>query len=142
MKQASIVNTLNRLYIIENRSLPMYMVDACPWSHPGDEKTSQVFANIVADQKVMSQRLADLIDAREGRLHNGSFPMQYTDLNLVSLDYLVGEVARLLRQDIEAIRVAADKLAGDREAQELAEEILGSERAHLEALEDLTPQPA
>ncbi|HEY2837958.1 MAG TPA: hypothetical protein VGJ26_02330 [Pirellulales bacterium] len=142
MKQASILNTLNRLYIIENRSLAMYMVDACPWSHSGDEKTSQVIAHIVADQKAMSQRLADLIDAREGRVHNASFPMQFTDLNLVSLDYLVGELARLLRQDIEAIRACVEKLAGDREAQELAEEILGAEQAHLEALEDLTPQPA
>ena len=142
MKQASILNTLNRLYLIENRSLAMYMVDACPWTHAGDAKASQVMANIVSDQKVMSQRLADLIDARGGRLHNGSFPMQFTDLNMVSLEYLVGEVARLLRQDIESIRAAVEKLAGDREAQELAEEILGAEQAHLEALEDLTPQPA
>jgi hypothetical protein len=142
MKQASILNTLNRLYLIENRSLAMYMVDACPWSHPGDEKAAQVLAHIVADQKVMVQRLAELIDAREGRVHNGSFPMQFTDLNLVSLDYLVGEVARLLRQDIESIRASVEKLAGDREAQELAEEILGAEQAHLEALDGLTPQPA
>jgi ferritin-like metal-binding protein YciE len=142
MKQASILNTLNRLYIIENRSLAMYMVDSCPWTHSGDEKASQVIAHIVADQKAMSQRLADLIDAREGRLHNGSFPMQFTDLNMVSLDYLVGELARLLRQDIEAIRACVEKLDGDREAKELAEEILGAEQAHLEALEDLTPQPA
>src|SRR3954471_2043005 len=118
MKQASIVNTLNRLYLIENRSLAMYMVDACPWTHSGDEKAAQAMANIVADQKVMSQRLADLIDARGGRLHNGSFPMQFTDLNMVSLEYLVGEVARLLRQDIDSIRASIEKLAGDHEAQE------------------------
>jgi ferritin-like metal-binding protein YciE len=142
MKQASILNTLNRLYLIENRSLAMYMVDACPWSHAGDEQAAQVISHIVADQKVMAQRLADLIDARDGRVHNGSFPMQFTDLNMVSLEYLVGELARLLRQDIESIRTSVEKLAGDREAQELAEEILGSEQAHLEALEDLTPQPA
>jgi len=142
MKQASILNTLNRLYIIEHRSLAMYMVDSCPWSHPGDEKAAQVIAHIVADQKAMAARLAELIDAREGRLHNGSFPMQFTDLNMVSLDYLVGELARLLREDIESIRASVEKLAGDREAQELAEEILGSEQAHLEALEDLTAQPA
>ncbi len=142
MKQATVIDTLNRLFIIEHRSLAMYMIDSNPWMRAGDEKAAQVVAQIVQDQKAMAQRVADLIDAREGRIHNGSFPMQYTDLNMVSLDYLIGELARLLRQDIEAIRSCVERLAGDREAQELAEEILGAEQAHLEALEDLTPQPA
>ena len=89
----------------------------------------------------MIGRLGELIDARNGRVDRGSFPMEYTDMNMLSLDFLVQEMIRCQKRDIADIERIVAELGADREARELAEEVLGSERAHLEALEELVNQP-
>ena len=101
-----------------------------------------MLADIIADQKAMAGRIAELIDARGANVDHGTFPMEFTDLNLLSLDYLLRELVRYQKRDIATIERLIAGLAGDREARELAEEVLGSERAHLEALEELAIQPA
>src|SRR5690242_19802807 len=129
MPSAKTIDLLNELFAIENRSLPTYLADACPWTHPGDEPASQALVHILADQQQMVGRLGDLIDARGGRVDRGSFPMEYTDMNLLSLDFLVLELIRCQKRDIADIERIVPIFGADREARELAEEILGSERA-------------
>jgi hypothetical protein len=141
MAPANTVNLLNQLFAIQNRALPRYVADACPWTHPGDEAATTALTHILADQQAMIGRLGELIDARGGRVDRGSFPMEYTDMNLLSLDFLVLELIRCQKRDIADIERIVTALGADREARELAEEVLGSERAHLEALEDLHKQP-
>lgn len=136
------LDNLNRLFEIEHRSLPTYLADACPWTHTGDEKATATLANIVADQQALAGRIAELIDDRSGRVDTGSFPMEYTDMNLLSLDFLLLELVRCQKRDIASIEQVVSALAADREARDLAEEVLGAARAHLEALEDLAQQPA
>lgn len=142
MPPAKTIDLLNELYAIENRSLATYLADACPWTHPGDEPASQALAHILTDQRQMVGRLGELIESRGGRIDRGSFPIEYTDLNLLSLDFLVLELIRCQKRDIADIERIVAALGADREARELAEEVLGSERAHLEALEDLVKQPS
>ncbi|MBI2826048.1 MAG: hypothetical protein HYX69_15290 [Planctomycetia bacterium] len=142
MAKPDAINVLNRLFEILHRSLPTYLTDACPWTHPGDEKASEALGHIVADQRSMAGRVAELIDARGGRVAMGSFPMQFTDTNLLSLDYLLRELVRCQRADVAAIEKCVRDVSGDREARALAEEVLGAERAHLEVLEELVKQPA
>jgi len=142
MAAAKSFDALNRLHVIEHRSLATYLADACPWTHPGDEPATKAIASILADQQAMAGRVAELIDARNGRVARGSFPMEYTDMNMLSLDFLITELVRCQKRDISEIEQIVADLATDREARELAEEVLGSERAHLEALEELLRQPA
>ncbi len=133
---------LNQLFEILHRSLSTYLADACPWTHTGDERATKALADIVADQKAMSGRIAELIDSRGDRVESGHFPMEYTDLNLLSLDYLIRELIACQKCDLADIESIVTALGGDREARELAEEVLGAERAHLESLEELAKQPA
>ncbi|HEY1601582.1 MAG TPA: ferritin-like domain-containing protein [Pirellulales bacterium] len=142
MAQVDSIDLLNRLFEIEHRSLLTYLTDACPWTHSGEEKATTALAHIAADQQAMTVRIAELIDSRGGRIDSGSFPMYFTDTNLLSLDFMLRELVKHQKHDIaEIVRIVA-MLGADREARELAEEILGSERAHLEVLEDLAIQPA
>jgi hypothetical protein len=141
MPTAKTIDLLNELYAIENRSLAAYLADACPWTHPGDEPATQALVHMLADQRQMVGRVGELIEARGGRVDRGSFPIEYTDLNLLSLDFLVLEMIRSQKHDIADIERIVAELGADREARELAEEVLGSERAHLEALEELVNQP-
>lgn len=131
---------LNDLMAIEYRSFPMYLTDACPWTHTGDEQASETLLNIVADQKAMAQRIAALILDSGGRIETGEYPMEFTDTHFLSLDFLFKELLRYQRQDVAAIERIVRELSNHRAARELAEEALGMERAHLEAIESLVGQ--
>lgn len=134
------IDALNDLFTLLCRSLVMYVADACPRTHRGDERATMVVQDVVADQKEMAARVAELIVERGGRPDAGSFPMTYTDLNLLSLDYLLRELAIEQRRAVAAFQSCAAELGGDSEARELAEEALGQARAHLDALESLSSQ--
>lgn len=131
------IRLLNRLLGIEYRSLPMYLTYASPWTHEGDEKATEALRHIVADQEAMSQRIAELVQSLGGRPEPGEYPMDFTSMHFLSLDFLLTELVRHQQRSIAAIERVVGQLGDDREARELAEELLGSERAHLEALESL-----
>ncbi len=128
---------LNRLLTIVYRSFPMYLADACPWIHDGDARAKQLLDHIVADYRMYSQRISDLLMERRRMTGYGEFPMAFTDTHDLSLDYLLNEMAYYQKQDIAAIQRCVADLAGDPEARALAEEVLGNARGHLESLEEL-----
>jgi hypothetical protein len=139
--KASSIPTLYRILATLNRSLAMYLADADPWRRSGDEPTAAALARIVEDQRRDVNRLADaIIDSSAAHVDAGQWPMEFTDLNFLSLDYLLQELIRHQREDVAEIQRCASLLANDRDARELAEEVLGSEQAHLESLEDLARQ--
>ena len=138
MARNNSINALNRLFQGHHRSLVTYLADACPWTHSGDEKASDTLAHILADQQTLAGRIAELIDARGGRVDPGSFPMYFTEFNLLSLDFMVGELLHYQDEMIASIEQIVAALGADREARELAEETLGAARAHREALSELT----
>ena len=135
-----LIDSLNRLLEIEYRSFPLYLGDAAPWFSEADVKAVETLKNIAADQQAMSQRIAELILDLGGRIEPGEYPTQFTDTHFLSIEFLLKELVYYQRQDIADIEQIVASLAGHREARELAEETLGAERAHLEALEALTPQ--
>ena len=71
MNHEATTEILNRLLAVINRSLPMYLAEAAPWTHPGDEQAAQTLERIVADQRRDVSRLAELIIARAGRCSTG-----------------------------------------------------------------------
>ncbi len=132
---------LNRLFQIVTRSLPMYLAGADPWTKSSDEPATKALERIVADAKFYSSRLAEMILEYRGRIDQGDFPMEFTELNMLSLDYLVKELPQYLRSDLAEIQRCIDDLRDDIGARVLAEELLGNTRGHLETLEELAKQP-
>lgn len=142
MTKQRALELLNELLHVEYRSFAMYLTEACPWTRNSDQKAAEALDNIVADQKLMAQRIAELILDSGGRLEPGEYPMEFTDTHFLSLDFLLTELLRYQRQDIAAIERIVAQLSEVRAARELAEETLGMERAHLEAIDALVAQPA
>ena len=134
MAEPQNIDVLNRLLELEYRSLPMYLAGTSYWTHIGDERATAVFEQIVADQKVMAGRLADLIFDRGGLIDSGTFSMQFTDMHMLSLDYLIRELVNWQRYTIAEIEKCIAGLSKDPEARHLAQETLGSERGHLDNL--------
>jgi hypothetical protein len=133
---------LNRLLMTLHRSLPMYLADAAPWTHHGDEGAKNVLCHIVADYQVYVGRITELLLSRRQLAGFGDYPMVFTDTHDLSLDYLIGELIFYQKQDIATIQGCALVLQSDPAGRTLAEEVLGNARGHLESLEELQGQPA
>jgi hypothetical protein len=131
------LDVLGRLFRILNRSLPMYLAGADPWRCPGDEEAANVLADIVADARHYSSQIAETILQERGRVDSGDYPMEFTELNMLSLDYLLTEMVRRQTRDIVAIERCIADLAGNLPFQVLTEEVLGNARGHFEALQEL-----
>ena len=131
------IDVLGRLFRILNRSLPMYLAGADPWRHPGDEPAAKALADVVADQRLYAGRIAEAILRERGRIDQGDYPMEFTELNMLSLDYLLTEMVRRQKRDIAVIERCVADLAGNLQYQVLAEEVLGNARGHLESLQEL-----
>lgn len=133
---------LNRLLILHHRSLPMYLSYALPYPTRGDDKARDVLKHIVASQKEMVDRIGSLLVEREVDVTHGEFPIYFTGLHDLSLEYLVRRMIADQRRDIAEIEKCAEQLSDDPYGKALAEEALGAAKAHLDALEELVPQAA
>ncbi len=137
MSQPVINRSLNRLLTIIYRSLPMYLTQACPWTHRGDEKAVAALARIVDEQKQLATRVAEFILEHHGPIEMGEFPLDFPDTHDLSLDYLLTKLVICQKNDIAALERCAADLQKDRAATALAEEALGAAKGNLETLEEL-----
>ncbi len=118
----------------------MYLTYATPWTHHGDERIVEVLRHIVADQKDTCSRIAHYLQQQQTPVNTGDYPMGFTDLHDLSLDYLVSRLIRCQTQDQATIAACVHELSSEPGAHSLAEEALGAARAHLESLQELAMQ--
>jgi len=132
---------LTRVLAVQFRSLAMYLHDAVPWTHAGDERAVETLKHVVGDQRALCTRIGDFLIDRYGRMETGEYPLAFTGLNDCSLDYLLLELIAAEKQIIAVIERSVQALQRDPAALALAEESLGAARGHLESLEEALPQP-
>ena len=130
-------DVLNRLSVIHNRSLPMYLSYASPSWRWGDDTARQTLQHIVADQKEYVDRIGSMIMDNDGVVRSGEFPMTFTGLHDLSFDFLLGKLIEHQKRDIAAIEACVLDLNRNPMAKALAEESLGAAKAHLQSLEEL-----
>jgi hypothetical protein len=128
---------LNRLLTIVHRSLPIYLADASPWTHEGDEKAVKALQLIVEQQHELANRIANYIIDHFGPANPGEYPADFPDTHDLSLDYLMGKLVQCQKADVDAAQACVNELHSERQAHALAEEALGAARGHLETLEEL-----
>jgi hypothetical protein len=138
--KSSTAAIMNRLLALHQRSLPMFLTYAAPWTSTHDLKAVQTLRYLVEDQKRLAARMADYMLERRWRIDNGEFPLEFTGLHDVSLEYLWQKLIDAEKSDIAAIQQCIAGLASDPFARALAEEALGSARGHLESLEEISPE--
>ena len=142
MTDSYVARLLSGLFAIEYRSLPMYLCDAQPWRRSSDERAASTLHDIVADQRATAARIAEAIHDLGAHVAPSTYPMDFTDTHDLAIDFLLRRILERQRADIAAIERLIPKFGAHRVGRELAEEALGSEKAHLEALESLVAQPA
>ena len=137
MARQTTVDTLNRLLAVHSRSLPQYLCSAHPWTTAKDSQAEHVLRQMADDHRLMVERIGSAILAEGQRPELGEFPMAFTGMHDLSIQYLIHEVAERQRQGLATIRQCVEQLQHAPAARALAEEALGAAEGHLQNLEEL-----
>lgn len=139
MLQATTRNALNRLLQIHCRSFAQYLRYARPHTPGGNQEKMEIIDQIAEDQQAVSERIIALLHDASETPNMGKFPMEFTDMHDLSIDYVVKEATRYQRQTLRAISQCVDALQSSPSALALAEEAWGMAQGHLQSLEELAP---
>ena len=137
MSPPSTIEVLNRLLVLHERSLPMYLSYAPPNRMADHPQAKAVLDQIVEDQKRTIDRLATIVLDSGGQVDYGEFPMAFTGLHDLSLDYLLKLMAERQKKLVAACENLANLLGSAPYAQAAAREALGEAKGHLQNLEEL-----
>ena len=133
----SIARILNRLLVLHQRSLPMFVTYASPWAEARDAEALEALRHLVEDQQRLAGQITDYMFERRWRVDSGEFPLEFTGLHDVSLEYLWPKLIESQQRNIREIQTCISGLGSDPYARALAEESLGSAKGHLETLEEI-----
>ena len=136
------IDVLNRLLVIHNRSLPMYLGFAHPRFARGNAAAGETLAMIVEDQERTIDRVGGMIVEAGADVAAGEFSMVFTAFHDISFDFLLPKIIEHQQQDIDAIGACVDQLDADPIAKAIAEETLGAAQGHLENLQELSQDHA
>ncbi len=135
MDHSQAIDVLNRLLQTLYRSLPMYLQGRRVWA--GAPPLRDALADLIADQQHYVDRIGQLIYEWDGRVAPAQFPLDFTSLNDVSLDWLWNRIVDDQQQALAAIQRCVQQLSDSPRALSLAQEILGNARGHLLTLEEI-----
>lgn len=135
MHELAVNRALNRLLAIEQKSLPQYLHGAAPYTRRADDRLQTLLADIAMHQQAFAARIIEMLESRRALIDGGRFPLAWTDLHDLDLSLLIPRMIEAARNDVSEIEEIVAQLHDDLPAQELAQEVLGAERANLENLE-------
>jgi hypothetical protein len=142
MPTPSTIDIMNRLYVLHHRSLAVYLHYATPDRLASNPKALAVLGQMVADQTRTADKLATMILDANGQVDPGEFPMSFTALHDLSVEYLVKQLIERQKRHIAACEKLADQLTMAPYAQAAAREAIGEAKGHLDNLEELAAEPA
>ena len=125
-----------------DKNPPQYLANTRPWTRRGDEKAEDLLKQITREQQRDIERIVGVIEATREPLPTVQFPMAFTDTHDLSIEHLIREVTAYQKQDVASLESCVALAGADIVAKSLVEEVLGSARAHLELLEELSAAPA
>lgn len=130
------VQILNRLLAIHGSSLPMYLASAPPHRQFGDESAWETLQHITDDQQQMIDKIADHVESLDGTPNMGEFPMEFTGLHDLSMDFILRKALQRQKNEVALIEQISADLEPGSQARALSQESLGAAKAHVEALEE------
>jgi hypothetical protein len=142
MSPPSAIDILNRILVLHERSLPVYLSYAPPYQLAAHPKAKAVLDQIVADQRRTIDRLGTLVIESGGTVDYGEFPMSFTSLHDLSLDYLLKVLIERQEKFVAVCEKLVDMLNMAPFAQAAAREAVGEAKGHLENLRELQAELA
>lgn len=140
--KADAIHWLNRLLAIHCRSFPQYLRWSRPHVPEGRGQELEAFEAIALDQDIMAERISRMVIDADALPRTGEFPMEFTDLHDLDIDYLIMTAVRYQVQDVASIEALVERLHLVPAARSLAEESLGMAKGHLDTLRELADSTA
>jgi hypothetical protein len=137
MSPPSTTEILNRLLVLHMRSLPMYLRYAPPYEIYRNDRAGAVLRQIADDHQRTVDRLGTLILDAGGTVDYGEFPMSFTSLHDLSLQYHLKLLIERQEKHIAACQKLADQLNMAPYAQAASREAVGEAKGHMDNLRDL-----
>lgn len=135
------IRKLNKLLAILSRSFVQYLRWSRPYAPAGHEEALETLAAIADDQDAMGDRISRTVIDAGALPRTGEFPMEFTDLHDLDLDFLIAAAVRYQEYDVTAVQALVEGLSGAPAAKSLAEESLGLCKGHLDSLRELVRAP-
>jgi hypothetical protein len=125
----------------ESLALLQYIRDAFPWTSLEEQEAWPRLRQVVEEDSHGLAELAQFLARRRVPLpYIGMFPVDFTSINFVSLDYVVPLLLDEQRREVAALEADQARVA-DPEAREQLQRLLDLKRRHLSALEGLAAAP-
>lgn len=140
--KADAIHLLNRLLAIHCRSFPQYLRYSRPHVPPGRADEIEALEAVAFDQDVLADRISRMIVDARFLPRSGEFPMEFTDLHDLDIDFLLRAAIRYQEQDVATIGGIVERLQTAPAAKAVAEESLGLAKGHLDSLRELIDMPA
>jgi hypothetical protein len=128
---------LNDLLIDVGRSLLQYTSEAWPWASTEHEQMRDAVERMAGEQREIITALAELLADRGHAIDFGTYPTEYTSLHYVAIDFLLSQLVANQRSVLAACEAVARAAAEDDQAGALLQDIVLSERRHLEELQTI-----
>jgi hypothetical protein len=140
MSQPSTIHLLNRLLGIVSRSFLQYLKFSQPYVPLGRKEVMEVLETMVTDQNSMADRISQMVMDQKELARTGEFPMEFTGLHDLDIDFLIHRAMVYQQQDIELVGQLSHQLQLSPAAKSLAEETLGMAKGHLQSLQELVQE--
>lgn len=114
----------------------MYLTSAPPHRQFGDEQGWETLQNIMDDQKLMIDKIADHVESLDGVPNHGEFPMEFTGMHDLSMDFVLKQSFERQKREVELIEQISSDLEPGSQAKALSQESLGAAKAHLLSLQE------
>jgi hypothetical protein len=115
----------------------MYLASARPWFPQPESEAAAVLRHIADDQQLMVDRIGHVILDQGGSVQPSEFPIEFTDLHDLSIDYLIPQLIERQQREIDWMRQCAESLHEDPTARAITQEALGAAQGHLDSLQEL-----
>ena len=113
-----------------------------PIDWPAMPRAAAVLGQMAEDQNRTADKLATMVLDANGQVDPGEFPMSFTGLHDLSVEYLVKQLIERQKKHITVCERLADMLDLAPYAQAAAREAVGEAKGHLDNLEELAAEPA
>ncbi|MBX3434940.1 MAG: hypothetical protein KF847_16610 [Pirellulales bacterium] len=137
-----IVNLLNRLLAIQLKSFPQYLRWSRPYVPHGREEVLETLVAVATDQDSIARRVSNMVNDAGYLPRQGEFPMEFTDMHDLGIDFLINAAIAYHEQDVAAIAALVERLQTAPAGKAIAEEALGMAKGHLETLRELNATAA
>jgi hypothetical protein len=128
---------LNDLLVSIHRGLLQYAAEAWPWSDAHDADVREQITGAAEKQHESIRELAVYLDRHGHTIAWGQYPVSFTSLHFVSLDYLSSRIIAGQQKIVDKCRRVAEQVAEDSRAARLVESLIQVESARLRSLQSV-----